>query len=386
MSGRASGARAAAALVMAAGLALPVPVGAHAAGKPHRPPEVLLRSVGDSGVREADVRLRRSDFHDTTDGADGDRRTKRLRTSSYRLAGLTWRGDGSSLMMRNRAGSGWSAWHPMPALSDLPSADSPDASATSGTEPLWVGGSDAVQIGLHGPIPQRLTLVLIDPGRRKSDSAEPEPTNRTGHHHWKHAPRPPIRLRKAWGAVDSWRNGGPWYVRTIQQVHIHHTVTANRYSRADVPALIRGMYRYHTHNLGWSDIGYNFLVDRFGRIWEGRKGGAGLPVQGAHTLGFNETSTGIAAIGNFELVKPSQKMLTAIVRLASWKLDKYHRDVPHWAHVFSHGSDRFRWGRTVVLPRIDGHRDTNQTACPGRRLYAKLPGIRRRATIRVRHY
>ena len=70
--------------------------------------------------------------------------------------------------------------------------------------------------------------------------------------------------RRAWGANEKWRNGGPWFNRTIQQVHVHHTVNSNDYAPEDVPALLRGIYRYHTKNLGWSDVGYNFLVDRFG--------------------------------------------------------------------------------------------------------------------------
>ncbi|MGZ6754066.1 MAG: peptidoglycan recognition protein family protein [Nocardioides sp.] len=357
-------------------------------GKPSSPPALLLRPVGDSGVRSLDRPLVDADFHRTPRGG---RRTHRLRASSYSLVGLTWRGDGTRLRMRHRTDRGWSAWTTMPALVDRPSADSPDAdgaAGTVGTEPVWVGASDAVQVSLRGPLPDHLTLVLIDPGSLPSDTAEPPPAERPRHHRHRpdHAPRPLIRSRHSWGAKESWRDGGPWYDRTIQQVHVHHTVSVNGYSRADVPALIRGMYRYHTHDLGWSDIGYNFLVDRFGRIWEGRHGGAGLAVQGAHTLGFNETSTGISVIGDFETARPSQRVLTAIVRLAAWKLDKYHVRVRRWAHVFSHGSDRFPYGRMVTLPRVDGHRDTNETACPGRYLYARLPGIRRRTALRVHRF
>ena len=146
------------------------------------------------------------------------------------------------------------------------------------------------------------------------------------------------------------------------------------------------MYRYHTKNLGWSDIGYNFLVDRFGRLWTGRAGGARRAVRGAHTLGFNSTSTGVAVIGNFETGKPSQKVLTALVHLAAWKLDKYDRKPRGKVKVFSHGSDRYSYGRKVRLPVLDGHRDTNQTACPGTSLYRRLPGVRRRAAERIARF
>ena len=199
-------------------------------------------------------------------------------------------------------------------------------------------------------------------------------------------PRPRQRGRRKWGAQESWRRGHPHYNHTIKQVHVHHTASGNHYRRGDVPALIRGMYRYHTRYLGWSDIGYNFLVDRFGRIWTGRAGGSGRPVRGAHTLGFNSTSAGVAVIGNFETARPSDDVLDAVAAVAAWKLQPYDRDVMGNVRVFSHGSDRFRAGRKVRLPTIDGHRDTNQTACPGRHLYRHLPGIRRRTDALIRRY
>jgi len=199
-------------------------------------------------------------------------------------------------------------------------------------------------------------------------------------------PRPDMRGRKKWGANKRWRNGGPTYNRTIKQVHVHHTASSNGYSRHDVPAMIRGMYRYHTKYLGWSDIAYNFLVDRFGRIWVGRAGGAARAVRGAHTLGFNNTSTGIAVIGNYDNARPSDAVLDAVAAIAAWKLRSYHRDPLGSTRVWSHGSDRFRAGRRVVLPTIDGHRDTNQTACPGRHLYHHLPEIRHRTAALIRYY
>lgn len=69
-------------------------------------------------------------------------------------------------------------------------------------------------------------------------------------------------------------------------------------------AILRAIYAYHTQSQGWSDIGYNLLVDRFGRIWEGRSGGIGRPVIGAHTYGYNEESSAMSAIGSFEVARP----------------------------------------------------------------------------------
>ena len=182
--------------------------------------------------------------------------------------------------------------------------------------------------------------------------------------------------RQAWDADESWRNGTPSYNDTITQVHIHHTVSSNTYTSAEVPGLIRGMYRYHTYNLGWSDIGYNFLVDRFGRIWTGRAGGADRPVRGAHTLGFNATSTGVSVIGNYDSATPNAATTGAVAAIAAWKLDRYGRDPLGSVEVVSEGSDKYRANRVANLPVIDGHRDTNNTACPGQKLYDSLPAIR----------
>lgn len=115
----------------------------------------------------------------------------------------------------------------------------------------------------------------------------------------------------------------------------------NDYARADVPALIRGMYSYHTRNLGWSDLAYNFLVDRFGRVWEGRAGGVARRVRGAHTLGFNATSAGIAVIGNFDIGSPGRRTTDAVARIAAWKLSRWsgaHSAKPGWSQKVATGS------------------------------------------------
>ena len=147
---------------------------------------------------------------------------------------------------------------------------------------------------------------------------------------------------------------------------VHHTVNANDYTRAEVPGILRSIYAYHTQSRGWSDVGYNFLVDRFGRIWEGRYGGVDRPVVGAHTLGYNDDAFAMSAIGNFELVQPSQAMIEAYAALFAWKLSLHG--------VTATSSKQYVTKR--YFQAINGHRDAASTACPGKYLYAKIPEIR----------
>ena len=114
-----------------------------------------------------------------------------------------------------------------------------------------------------------------------------------------------IYSRAQWGADEQHaRASRSLHYGEVHAGFVHHTVNANNYTRAEVPAILRSIYAYHTQSRGWSDIGYNFLVDRFGRIWEGRYGGVDRPVVGAHTLGYNDDSFAMSAIGNFEIAQP----------------------------------------------------------------------------------
>jgi hypothetical protein len=312
-------------------------------------------------------------------------RTRALPTSTHSMVGFTWQGGAAEprIQISSRRGGTWGPWQHVPLLHDLPDADSEEASGRMGTQVLWIGAADGIQVRVGGSRPDDLTLVLLRPARRAGDDAGLDarslPANPVARGTLQTAARPAMRSRRDWGADESLRNGSPRYNETIEQVHIHHTVNSNDYGKADVAALIRGMYRYHTRNLGWSDLAYNFVVDRFGRIWVGRAGGAARPVRGAHTLGFNATSTGIAVIGNLDLVAPTDETVEAIAQLAAWKLSRHDRAADGTTDVVSEGSDKFRSGKVVTLPVIDGHRDTNDTACPGSNLYAALPTIRSRA-------
>ena len=138
-------------------------------------------------------------------------------------------------------------------------------------------------------------------------------------------PRPVIYSRAQWGADERMRSKSSLHYGDVHAGFVHHTVNANDYTRAEVPGLLRSIYAYHVLARGWSDIGYNYLVDRFGRIWEGRYGGIDRAVVGAHTLGFNDDSFAASAIGNYELVRPSQAVLQAYAALFAWKLSVARR-------------------------------------------------------------
>lgn len=317
-------------------------------------------------------------------------RSSRLPATPFTMVGFVWAVTSTrtpTVQVRTRRNGQWSRWWP------LPTAHAPSGAAESdhtGTELVWVGRSDGIQFEIAGVIAPAMNLVLLYPKPLASDGSIPEvgpagaelpsmmlagpatPTARL---------RPRILTRADWGADESWRDGEPRYNHALEQVHVHHTASSNDYTRADVPAMIRGMYRYHTYNLGWSDLAYNFLVDRFGRVWEGRAGGVARRVRGAHTLGFNATSAGVAVIGNFEISQAGGTITDAVASVAAWKLSRWGGDPLGTVRVVSEGSDRFASGRTVSLPVIDGHRDTNETACPGNHLYERLPAIRRRARV-----
>ncbi len=212
----------------------------------------------------------------------------------YGALGVTWTGsrpDGLSISVRTRDTGRWTRWRPVEIAVDGP--DGAEAAAgRDGTEPVLLGRVERAQVRLSsrdGSLPADVRLDVIDPGASAGQRIPTALASRTalrGSASASAAEQPTIRSRAQWGADESMRSGSPSYGQVSGGV-IHHTVNANDYSQADVPAILRSIYAYHTVSRGWSDIGYNFLVDRFGRIWEGRYGGIARPVTGAHTLDYN---------------------------------------------------------------------------------------------------
>ncbi|MFF7964330.1 peptidoglycan recognition protein [Streptomyces sp. NPDC007903] len=204
-------------------------------------------------------------------------------------------------------------------------------------------------------------------------------------------PAPPFVTRAGWGADECARDTGyPDYGHTVKAVFVHHTDTTNTYSCADSPSIVRSLYALHLHQ-GWRDLGYNFLVDKCGTIFEGRFGGAAMPVIGAQTYGFNTDSMGIAAIGTYTDLSggdstastipgaaPSQAMVTAISRIAAWKLGMSGVSPTGTSSLTEGAKDSygFTFGNAYTLNAVSGHRNGFATDCPGNQLYAKLATIR----------
>ena len=196
------------------------------------------------------------------------------------------------------------------------------------------------------------------------------------------AAAPVIVTRSEWGADESLRNAAPSYA-TVKMAFVHHTASGNLYSSADAPALVRGIYAYHTQSLHWNDIAYNFIVDRFGTIYEGRYGGVARGVVGAHVYGFNTGSTGVSVMGTFIDEVPPAEAVTALERLLAWKLGVHGLDPAGTARLTCGAAEKYATGATVTFPVIAGHRQANYTECPGSALYALLPAIRTDVAKRV---
>ncbi|MFF4542233.1 N-acetylmuramoyl-L-alanine amidase [Streptomyces aureus] len=191
------------------------------------------------------------------------------------------------------------------------------------------------------------------------------------------APKPVIVTRAQWGADESLNDEAPGYGTEIKVVFVHHTVDANTYTCAESAALVRAIRAYHIKSNGWKDIGYNFLVDKCGTIFEGRKGGVDQPVVGAHNPGFNTNSAGIAVLGEYSSIDASAAAKASVAQIAAWKLGQYRHDPAGKVDLTaSMDNGKFKLGQTASFYRISGHRDGYFTECPGNKLYASVSQIR----------
>jgi uncharacterized protein with LGFP repeats len=306
----------------------------------------------------------------------------RTGTQEFSLVGVTWTYDpavtdtGMRVRVQSTAGT-WSEWTEIEAHGSGPDATAtPETSVRGGTEPVWTGPSTGVEAEVvthSGAHPLDVHLDLVVAGTSAADTTLVTPLQDSAQ-----AAAAAIHTREEWGADESIRTWKPEYASTIKAATLHHTAGTNAYTAGQVPAMIRGIYRYHAVSRGWGDIGYNVLVDRFGQIWEGRSGGLKSTVIGAHAAGFNTGTVGVALLGNYDSVDTTAPMIDAAEAFIAWKFSLFHVDPTATTKLTSGGGGTAKYPRgvRVNVPTIFAHQDVGSTLCPGRYGYARLPEIR----------
>jgi hypothetical protein len=289
----------------------------------------------------------------------------------FDLVGLHWRGSGAVEFRTRGVFGNWSPWHrAAPEAEDMPDDGTAEAGAAQGWRlgnPYWVGASDRIAYRLRGRVTRLRAYFVLSPEERV-------PLRRlsiTG--------SPPIITRSAWRANEAIRRAPPSYARTLQLGVVHHTAGSNNYTAAQSAAIVRGIEVYHVKGNGWNDIGYNFLVDKYGQVFEGRYGGVDKNVIGAHAEGFNTGTFGVALIGTYQTAAPTTAEKKALVNLLAWRLDIAHVDPLSNVAFTSGGNARFAAGTPVFLRAVSGHKDTGFTSCPGTVVYSQLGTLARQA-------
>jgi hypothetical protein len=313
-----------------------------------------------------------------------------LRTPKrFNLVGLRWRGRAEPrVAMRARLGDGrWTPWKALRTDADHAPDPGSGERTRGGSDPLWVGEADTVQYRISRRVPGlRLHFVNVKGTATAADRLRTRVRSAVNgavlaalgpsDAHAQEA-QPAIVPREEWGAEDCPPRSGPEFGE-VKAAFVHHTVTANNYTEEEAPQLVLGICRFHRNSNGWNDVGYNFLVDKYGNLYEGRAGGVDRPVMGAQTQGYNAQSTGISNIGTHTSVPQTDEALEAMARLIRWKLPLHGTPTSGSTVLTSAGgaSNKFPTGSQVRVKRVSGHRDTNSTECPGGALYDQLPDLR----------
>ncbi len=298
----------------------------------------------------------------------------------FNLVGLSWRGTARpAIALRARKdGDGWTHWTPV-------GEDGVHNRKRSTSSPVWVGEADWVQYRMSRRVPGLRLHFVNTTGTATAGDRLLNGLRHAAHAAvvsvapaWGATAQPRIRSRAEWGAEQCPTRGVNY--GSVRAAVVHHTVTANEYTRAQAPAAILAICRFHRNTNGWNDIGYNFVVDRFGRLWEARAGGIDEAVMGSHAQGYNSQTTGIANLGTFTSVPQSDAAIGAMARLIRWKLGNHGVRTGGTVKLTSAGgaSARYPYGDRRRFQRILGHRDTGVTACPGDQLYFQRSELRER--------
>ncbi|MCC6226222.1 MAG: N-acetylmuramoyl-L-alanine amidase [Microthrixaceae bacterium] len=338
-----------------------------------------LSWVADQGVvRE---RLR---FPSTTERSAG-LDSGPVSTTSFNTLGVSVAAGSvpGPISVRWKGSAGWSEWRdlevdeghgPDPDSTEAaPPIASDDESVEVVTDPIWVGEATGYQVRLPAGSRPDADVLLVRPtgGRVNLDA----PTAGAGTLN-----QPAIRSRAEWGARAPSAQIGE--ASELKMAVVHHSATANAYGPADVAGILRSLQAFHMAGRGWSDLGYNLVVDRFGRIWEGRDGSIDRLSVGAHSEGFNTANVGIMVLGDFSAASPTAESMRGVAEVIAWKFANYGVDPASSVDYTSNGSPTIPAGVTRNFPRVVRHRDVGSTACPGAALAAKIEELRALVALR----
>ncbi|MBW3578507.1 MAG: N-acetylmuramoyl-L-alanine amidase [Actinobacteria bacterium] len=306
--------------------------------------------------------------------ADGWHRAPAVQQHAV-LVGADWDATaGIEVEVRGRDTGGWGPWFPVDVDADG------DHDTASG--PVWLGQVQAFQFRVRGDTPALdVTRISMD----GDAGLAYDPLGRPGAAYAAPA-TPEFVSRSQWDPNGECRPRTPArYATDVQMAYVHHTAIFPNYAPEEADDVVRAICLFHVRQRGWSDIGYNFLIDRYGRVFEGRAGGVERPVVGAHASGFNERSVGVSVIGDFDTQPVPAPALEGLARVIAWKAAVHGLDPVGWTDVVTSTDvnpklSRYRPGSTVTVPVVSGHLDTAaNTSCPGRHLYAVLGDVRQRA-------
>jgi|GEM_PF-1155680 len=308
--------------------------------------------------------------------------------------------DAPKLQVRFRGADGsWGEWTELVDDGAGPDAGQQDMSQVrAGTDTVFFGNADAVQIATLGEVPDALPNDSVDVALVGSPSPVLVPNTTTdvavaGADDLSVVDavyRPgtasvqqvadinsKVITRATWGARPP---SVSWPVApTVRHIVVHHTAGSNAYStQAQAMQQIRNDQEYHQKTRGWADIGYNFIVDKWGNIYEGAAGSLDGAQVGAHTAGFNTGSAGVSMLGDYMTLTPPDEMLRAVAALAEWRLTSYGVRADGEVTLTANSSNTKGWpvGKQITAKTISAHRDLGSTDCPGDQGYAQMDKIR----------
>ncbi|MRK02930.1 SpoIID/LytB domain-containing protein [Aeromicrobium sp. S22] len=333
---------------------------------PVRPAQVTQRDIPSSAPAERvpAPEVTGDDAHGHTGAATIVAQLKDTDLRPFSMLGVTWDGgldeDHTRVEARWRSDGTWSDW------TELHTDPAPEEGGRPGTEPQWVGSADGAEVRVastEDAKPRGLSLSTIDPEADTTDDRAATASPAVAVTQAAAVAKPSIVSRASWGASGSGGCDNPVYGKTTRGAVIHHTAGNNTYTKAQSKAIVKATQAYHVKSRNWCDIGYNFLVDKYGQIFEGRAGGTTKPVRAAHSGNdaVNQETMGVSLMGTFSTTAPSAAMKSAVVNLVSWRFASYKLKAKG---TYSLG------GKT--LNRVAGHRNVVGTECPGNAAYAWL--------------